>query len=380
MPAGVPGSGTPPRAPPSPTPRVPRRSRPRLFPRVAGGAPHPHAAGQADRRPEGRREGRRHGARRRGGCKEAREDRDPASTRPRPASRSSSGAWRGLRHGRQAEARPPDTGSRRAPRRRRPLRRPSGTPAQRNPRPPLQGPRPGPRLGRTGARAVGRARGGERPRRLALEGMDTEVPPPHAGEVAQRAEGGHPAAAAAGGRVRTQDITPQRPTAEAVADRPGSRSVGPPSPSPARRLPLPPATPDRPYILDFYCAEARLAVEIDGEAHGHPDQIRHDARRDVWLAEKGVRTLRIPSSWTKRPSAVLDIVLDELRRNASPLPGPPPRQRGGRVVPASHLRASRPPSPGATPSAPTTDRPARLSRSSRSGKLPAPAGSGPTGA
>ena len=74
--------------------------------------------------------------------------------------------------------------------------------------------------------------------------------------------------------------------------------------------------PIGPYILDFYCAQARLAVEIDGSAHGHPDQIRHDARRDEWLAAKGIRTLRIPSSRTKSPSAVLETILDELRRNA----------------------------------------------------------------
>ncbi len=74
--------------------------------------------------------------------------------------------------------------------------------------------------------------------------------------------------------------------------------------------------PIGPYILDFYCPEARLAVEIDGPAHGHPDQIRHDLRRDEWLTAKGVRTLRLPSSWTKASSAVLGMILDELRRNA----------------------------------------------------------------
>ena len=71
-----------------------------------------------------------------------------------------------------------------------------------------------------------------------------------------------------------------------------------------------------PYILDFYCAQARLAVEIDGSGHHHPDQIRRDLRRDQWLALKGVRTLRIPSSWAKQPSSVLGAILEELQRNA----------------------------------------------------------------
>ncbi len=41
------------------------------------------------------------------------------------------------------------------------------------------------------------------------------------------------------------------------------------------------------YILDFYCTAARLAVEVDGEAHGHADQRRHDERRAQWLGGTG---------------------------------------------------------------------------------------------
>ena len=45
------------------------------------------------------------------------------------------------------------------------------------------------------------------------------------------------------------------------------------------------------YRLDFYCAEARLAVEFDGEQH---DPVR-DAVRDSRLAEIGIEVLRIPN-------------------------------------------------------------------------------------
>jgi ATP-dependent DNA helicase RecQ len=51
--------------------------------------------------------------------------------------------------------------------------------------------------------------------------------------------------------------------------------------------------PIAPYVLDFYCAGARLAVEIDGESHeGRGAQ---DARRDAFLLDQGIRTLRIPA-------------------------------------------------------------------------------------
>jgi very-short-patch-repair endonuclease len=53
--------------------------------------------------------------------------------------------------------------------------------------------------------------------------------------------------------------------------------------------------PIGPYILDFYCAAAKLAVEIDGEGHGMGDRPQRDERRDAWLAERGVTTLRVPA-------------------------------------------------------------------------------------
>jgi very-short-patch-repair endonuclease len=49
------------------------------------------------------------------------------------------------------------------------------------------------------------------------------------------------------------------------------------------------------YILDFYCAAAKLAVEIDGEGHGMGDRPERDRHRDAWLAERGVTTLRVPA-------------------------------------------------------------------------------------
>jgi len=48
-----------------------------------------------------------------------------------------------------------------------------------------------------------------------------------------------------------------------------------------------------PYVLDFYCARAKLALELDGISH--EGRTAHDARRDAWLAEQGIRVLRIPA-------------------------------------------------------------------------------------
>jgi very-short-patch-repair endonuclease len=51
--------------------------------------------------------------------------------------------------------------------------------------------------------------------------------------------------------------------------------------------------PMGPYILDFYCPAVRLALEVDCEGHGHPEQVEHDGLRERWLSEQGVTTLRV---------------------------------------------------------------------------------------
>jgi very-short-patch-repair endonuclease len=50
------------------------------------------------------------------------------------------------------------------------------------------------------------------------------------------------------------------------------------------------------FILDFYCAEAKLAVEIDGDAHEAPDQAVYDAARTAWLEERGYRVIRFDAA------------------------------------------------------------------------------------
>ena len=54
--------------------------------------------------------------------------------------------------------------------------------------------------------------------------------------------------------------------------------------------------PIEPFILDFYCPSAKIAVEIDGEGHGHPDQAAHDRARDRRLDEQGVRVMRFSAT------------------------------------------------------------------------------------
>jgi very-short-patch-repair endonuclease len=47
-----------------------------------------------------------------------------------------------------------------------------------------------------------------------------------------------------------------------------------------------------PYYLDFFCPEARLAIELDGGVHGFPEQRAKDRQRDAFLTGDGIRVLR----------------------------------------------------------------------------------------
>ncbi len=50
------------------------------------------------------------------------------------------------------------------------------------------------------------------------------------------------------------------------------------------------------YILDFYCAAARLAVELDGSQHYEPERMRADAERTAFLASNGIAVLRFSNT------------------------------------------------------------------------------------
>nr|WP_303683942.1 DUF559 domain-containing protein [Brevundimonas naejangsanensis] len=72
--------------------------------------------------------------------------------------------------------------------------------------------------------------------------------------------------------------------------------------------------PIGPYILDFYCPAARLAVEVDGAAHDDPEQIAHDERRTRWLATQSVEVLRVRATDVRDH---LDGVLASILRHAT---------------------------------------------------------------
>ena len=50
------------------------------------------------------------------------------------------------------------------------------------------------------------------------------------------------------------------------------------------------------FVLDFYCAAAKLAVELDGSQHFEPQGIAKDAERTALLEANGIRVLRFSNA------------------------------------------------------------------------------------
>ena len=46
------------------------------------------------------------------------------------------------------------------------------------------------------------------------------------------------------------------------------------------------------YIVDFYCAGAKLVIEVDGSQHYEPESMAYDAERSVFLSGLGLEVLR----------------------------------------------------------------------------------------
>ena len=62
-----------------------------------------------------------------------------------------------------------------------------------------------------------------------------------------------------------------------------------------------------PYVADFYCAAAKLVIEIDGAAHGIENRGIRDSRRDRWMEAEGLRILRLAAADVLAdPGAVAD--------------------------------------------------------------------------
>ena len=93
--------------------------------------------------------------------------------------------------------------------------------------------------------------------------------------------------------------------------------------------------PIGPYVVDFFCREAGLIVEIDGEAHDRADRPARDDSRLRFLRDQGYRIVRVAArrviaDVSGVAAAIGSLVATPLHQPAA---GPPPRA-GEELLPA----------------------------------------------
>lgn len=71
-----------------------------------------------------------------------------------------------------------------------------------------------------------------------------------------------------------------------------------------------------PYIVDFYCHELGLVIELDGGQHNTEDGRAYDAERTKFLEALGLKVVRY---WNYDVLERTDVVLDDLWRRCSEL-------------------------------------------------------------
>ena len=72
------------------------------------------------------------------------------------------------------------------------------------------------------------------------------------------------------------------------------------------------------YILDYYCVENMLGIELDGGQHG--EAANYDQRRDDWLRAQGIVVLRF---WNNQMLMETEAVMEAIYQaiiTTSPLP------------------------------------------------------------
>ena len=72
-----------------------------------------------------------------------------------------------------------------------------------------------------------------------------------------------------------------------------------------------------PFILDFYCPELKLAVELDGGQHTKSDSKKYDIDRSEYLKSHGIYIMRF---WNHDVLIHMDSVLNKIAKRVNTPP------------------------------------------------------------
>jgi very-short-patch-repair endonuclease len=69
------------------------------------------------------------------------------------------------------------------------------------------------------------------------------------------------------------------------------------------------------FVIDFYCSELKLALEVDGDVHNQPKQKEYDSTRQQYLEQFGITFIRIYNEeLLSNPNKAFDKIEREIKR------------------------------------------------------------------
>ena len=77
------------------------------------------------------------------------------------------------------------------------------------------------------------------------------------------------------------------------------------------------------YIADFYCASAKLVIELDGSQHYDEKGMEADRERTQFLMQYGIRVLRIPNNAVSQNLRGVCDYIDAILQGTVPFPEDP---------------------------------------------------------
>ena len=72
------------------------------------------------------------------------------------------------------------------------------------------------------------------------------------------------------------------------------------------------------YILDFYCAKANIAIELDGSQHYEKSNIEKDNIRSEFLESLNIKVIRIPNTEIQTNLEGVCLYIDEIVKGTLP--------------------------------------------------------------
>jgi len=82
------------------------------------------------------------------------------------------------------------------------------------------------------------------------------------------------------------------------------------------------------YIVDFFCVDCGIAIELDGAPHFRELTAEYESRRTTFLTDLGIQVIRFENRIIENIEAVLETIREAIRNRDSGLTSPaPPKLR-----------------------------------------------------